>query len=291
MKKKIVFFAIFVLSVTASTDAKKLEQTNTNWQLMAQKQLAALQNFPSLSAQTRNQLLHQSLYWLQRIDSLRYSDLNNVLPKNLVQIPTALVFHTQRKDVIHMIPEYNVAYVPNLEMLYLIYYKYYQSLIKYGQDTPTPEVVMGILCRETKFTWVTGDNGQSVAPCQLHRATAKWLLEDRRMHKIFGHLIFFDKPNNQGKHHFTSNEAMIEFMYEFLVRTKGYKKGYELQGIARYNGCAPTDPYVKKVVENTIKYIALTQIFLHNSQFKPLPDKKMFETLLKKQLKAVLLRI
>ncbi|HAN76647.1 MAG TPA: hypothetical protein DCQ31_02145 [Bacteroidales bacterium] len=52
---------------------------------------------------------------------------------------------------------------------------------------------------------------------------------------------------------------MIEFIFVFLVEIKGYSAGKEIDAIAKYNGCQPTDTYAVEVAKNSVKYLAINE--------------------------------
>jgi hypothetical protein len=169
-----------------------------------------------------------------------------------LQIPSALIYQTSEPDEINCVPNADVDYIPDTDLFYAVYYQYYRYLLRFGANTPLPELVFGILAHETNFLWVLGDNGDSIGPCQLHVQTAKWLYRNE-FKELFSKFFYFDR---NGKHHFYTQESMVAFVFEFLLQVKGYRQGREQAAIAAYNGCEIGSPYTQAVIYNTMNYLA-----------------------------------
>ncbi len=260
---------VFILGFVCSASFSLAGNMNPDYLFLAKRQVKAIDNYDELSNEQIKQLESKAIKWLVRIKQLKDADWNDVIPADYLNIHTGLVHQTYNKREINVIPGLGISYVPDLELYYTIYLKYYAYLLKYGSDTPLPEVIMGMLNRETRFLWIKGDGGHSIAPCQLHRATAKWLLASKKFKDRFGKMIYFDK---KGEHHFYSQETMVEFMYEFLINTKHYAQGRERNGIAAYNGSKPEHLYTSKVVAYTIQYLAMRA--LAENIYSPFPMNK-----------------
>jgi len=259
-----LFLSSHVFSQAGRERRITLRESQEEIRRKAWTQIANVHNYRRLSKQTRNKLYGIAVKWLTKMKQLRRLDTLKILPENMLDVFTEVVHYTPSKREVNLIKGYNIAYVPDLKLLYQVYYMYYKSYLKYGNNTPLIEVLLGIMNRETMFTWIIGDFGYSISPCQLHRETAVWLLTSKSLRPKFKHLIYFDKPNLRGMHHFYSQEAMVEFVFEFLVNAKNYGKGTELEGISGYNGCKVHEEYTRTVALNVVKYLAYKAIILNN---------------------------
>lgn len=274
---RVIFTFVIVMCMTFISLG--LTQDNEpNYLLFASKQVKGLHNYHLLSTKQVKELEKKTLKWLVRLKQVKDKDVNNILPSDYLNIYTGIVHQTYRKREINTVAGLEISYVPDLELYYAIYLKYYEYYLKYQSDTPLPEVILGMLNRETHFLWIKGDYGHSIAPCQLHKATAKWLLASNKYKKRFSELIYFDKTGN---HHFRSQEAMVEFMYEFLINTKKYAAGNEKEGIAAYNGSKPSQSYTQKVVSYTVRYLALRAIATNATSPFPMKEKELASSIKK----------
>lgn len=239
---------------------QKAEALKTIRQL-SRKQVMQIANYESLTRQQKEHYRKRIEYWLTRIYKTSGNAGSVEIPEGVKNLYPGVVHIEEKHNTINMIDKWNIAYIPDLNLYYLIYLKYYEAFDEYGHNTPLPEIVMGIMNVESHYRWVKGDNNQSIGPCQLNKPTARWLLEKESTRDIFRHFIYFDKANLQGDHHFYNQEAMVEFMYEFLIRIKGYGRGSELNAIAGYNGSSLWAKYSTLVKKAAASYLAYKSHF------------------------------
>jgi hypothetical protein len=226
----------------------------------AADQVSRINNYSELSSNVKQRLFSRSIYWLTRIAMLKLADTAKILPPDLLDIHTGIVKIASQQNEVNIVPNFGVPYIPDIDVVYLAYLKYFQTYLVYRENTPIPELVWGIFARETRFMWINGDNGQSVGLCQLHRETARWLLKDKKTSTLFSGLIYFDRPGFLGKHHFYSKEKMVEFMFRFLIFVKDYRQDNELLAITAYNGLNKPREYVRTVQRNTSMYLLHKEI-------------------------------
>ena len=260
--KKAYLAILYVIALFASYTliAANAALTDTELQKIATAQLVRINNYESLSEVQKIYWQSRIFKWVKRIDALKSKQDAYKLPLDLFAIHSEIIHIASYKNEINMVPGLDIAYVPDPDLLYLVYLKYYESILKYGDHSPIPELVLSILSRETKFLWSIGDNGMSVGPCQLHRNTALWLLKSADYKPTFRKYIYFE-DNDFGKmHHFRSKEQMVTFVFEFLQMVKQYRKGNELQAIAAYNGSGAKGVYAQNVARNSFAYIALREM-------------------------------
>lgn len=234
----------------------------------SRKQVREIANYSDMTVQQQSNARKRIEYWLTKIYKLQQQDNGSRLPDGIFDIYAGLIHVAEKKNEINLIRNWQIAYLPNINFYYQIYYNYYKAWLKYGSDTPLPEVLMGIMNIESHYRWVKGDDNLSEGPCQLNRRTARWLLQRKDTRKIFSNYIYFDQANLRGNHHFFNQDAMVAFMYDFLVKIKGYRRGHELQAIATYNGSGVWDNYSRLVKKAIASYVAYERLF-HNRQASP----------------------
>jgi len=151
-------------------------------------------------------------------------------------------YNTSRSTFLGFVPSDLVSYYE------LISYRYYK---KDKFLYPSLSVVLAQQFTESLFNpTLKGDGGKSVGLPQLHRPTAKWLLEVDR--KTWDRFFYFDK-NMQ--HFFRNIATQVEFPFLFLPHYKKYTQNAKFEGLKRYNGSGQkARTYAQLIIGRSIFY-------------------------------------
>ncbi|TAF34905.1 MAG: hypothetical protein EAZ57_02380 [Cytophagales bacterium] len=241
---------ISLLASTCDHDFRKLAES-LFWKI---------RNAKKLNQETRELLISKIAAYEKRMSEEQ-------VPSGL-RLPLSLVYYTPKAHEINLIKGYKpIAYLPNVDLLYHIVLEYHQRCQAEQQKDrpqfhriPTPEVVMGILCRESYFcTDVIGDGGQSIGMCQLYFPTAKYLLQTPKYKDVFSKCIYLYKNTEGQLRHgiigYTKDEVVrntVCFVYDFLRYGQEFKADQAFTAIRRYQG--GSHKYARSVIRNMTKY-------------------------------------
>ncbi|MDW7694225.1 hypothetical protein R9C00_05705 [Flammeovirgaceae bacterium SG7u.111] len=194
-----------------------------------------IRNFGKFLDHEQEEIIQEILFWENESEEFREVTEDQRLPYSMLNL-------TQNKNEYHLIEHspFKGAYkrlnwIPSLSLFYESMLVHHKMNELYGKEQCPPQfLILALLSHETYMRDILGDGGQSTGMCQLYRPSAKYITTLSRNKDIFKQLIYFDK---KGEQHFYNQRKMLEFIYHFLVKEKGYNNlGKKKKGVSAYNG-------------------------------------------------------
>lgn len=262
------FFVIQGLAYSEKTDAELYAQYK--WQAIID--LRKIVNYHELSQQDSIQFLEQ------RIEQLALQN-DSAIPHRY-RIPAELIAYRKSGDKQYYV-KYNTSrstylgYVPS-DLVSLYEYMAFKYARINKEMYPSISIVLAQQFTESLFNpALKGDGGKSIGLPQLHKPTARWLLDVDA--QTWNRFFYFDKQN---QHHFRNLASQVEFPFIFLPHFKKFTQSTKFDGLRRYNGSgSKARQYAQLIIARSMFY---------EEMLNQKSDEQIDTTLFKKQVKDLI---